>query len=496
MATGESQSKPSFSPRRKWSIGLNVVLIVLVVFSVVVMVNYLSRDYSTRFHWSTTSEHELAPLTVKLLHSLTNKVKITIYYDQNEPFYTTVLSLLGQYKSANSRIAIENVDYVRDAGAAQRVKLQYNLTFPSATNLVIFECEGRKRVLDGNALTSYTMEAVPSEKEREFRRKPTAFEGERMFTAALMDVTNPKRFIAYFLEGHREHRIESDETFGFMKFAAVAHENLIQTQPLSLLGTNTVPMDCNLLVIAGPRDEFQDFELEKVDQYLNQGGRLLALFNPASISRESGGEKTGLDKILAKWGVDLGNEIIEDPKHRVSPDGHDMLVTDFNPKHPIVNPLLDSGLYMVMPRAVGKKKSTTQSADAPHVEELAYTGPDAHAGNSQIPQRYPVAVAVEKGAIKGVITERGSTRMVVAGDSVFLTNSGIRTAPNRDFAGYALNWLLERTQLLEGLGPRSIIEYRIAMSQSQLQRVQWILLAAIPGGALLLGGLVWLRRRR
>jgi hypothetical protein len=104
--------------------------------------------------------------------------------------------------------------------------------------------------------------------------------------------------------------------------------------------------------------------------------------------------------------------------------------------------------------------------------------------------------AIEKGSIKGVITERGSTRMVVVGESVFLTNTGIRSAANRDFAGYALNWLLERTQLLEGLGPRSIVEYRIVMSQSQLQRVQWILLAAIPGGALLLGSLVWLRRRR
>src|SRR5262249_41652417 len=154
--------------------------------------------------------------------------------------------------------------------------------------------------------------------------------------------TNPKRLIAYFLQGHREHRIDSDETFGFMKFAAVAHENLIETQPLSLVGTNTVPMDCNLLVIAGPQDEYQDFELEKIDQYLNQGGRLLALFNPASISRENGSEKTGMDKILAKWNVELGNNIIRDDERKVS-GGEGMLVSDFNPKHPIVNPLLDSG---------------------------------------------------------------------------------------------------------------------------------------------------------
>jgi hypothetical protein len=72
----------------------------------------------------------------------------------------------------------------------------------------------------------------------------------------------------------------------------------------------------------------------------------------------------------------------------------------------------------------------------------------------------------------------------------------LRNLTNRDFAEYALNWLLERSQLLGGLGPRSIVEYSVVMSQSQLLRVEWLLLGAIPGGVLLLGGLVWLRRRR
>jgi len=496
MASGESISKPSFSPWRKWSIGLNVVLIVLVVFSVVVMVNYLSRDYFTRFHWSTTSKHELSPRTLTLLHSLTNKVKVTIYYDQNEPFYGTVVSLLNEYRFANPRISIENVDYVRDAGTAQRVKMEYNLGLPSATNLVIFDCEGRKKVLDGNALTRYVMEPVPNEKEREFRHKPTAFEGERIFTEALYAVTTPTLLNAYFLQGHREHPPESDAEFGFAKFVNVTKQNAIVPRPLSLLGTNGVPMDCNLLVIAGPRDALADFELEKIDQYLSQGGRLLALFNPVSINRETKSEITGLDKILAKWGIEIGNEIIHDFEH-TSPNGggQDIIVRDFNPQHPLVNPLLDSYLYLKQPRAVQKLKTSPQTADAPKVDELAFTGPNAKAGTSA-PQRYSLIVAVEKGAIKGVITERGSTRIVVAGDSVFLTNSGLRNLTNRDFAEYALNWLLERTQLLGGLGPRSIIEYRVVMSQSQLQRLEWILLGAIPGGVLLLGGLVWLRRRR
>jgi len=106
-------------------------------------------------------------------------------------------------------------------------------------------------------------------------------------------------------------------------------------------------------------------------------------------------------------------------------------------------------------------------------------------------------VAVEKGAVQGVITERGSTRLVVVGDSLFLANGWIDAAVgNRDLANSAINWLLHRTQLLEGVGPRPIKEYRILMSAAQLQRTQWILLGGLPGAVLVLGTLVWLRRRK
>jgi LPXTG-motif cell wall-anchored protein len=34
------------------------------------------------------------------------------------------------------------------------------------------------------------------------------------------------------------------------------------------------------------------------------------------------------------------------------------------------------------------------------------------------------------------------------------------------------------------------------MTQVQQRQVRWLLLAALPGGVLALGGLVWLRRRK
>ena len=79
---------------------------------------------------------------------------------------------------------------------------------------------------------------------------------------------------------------------------------------------------------------------------------------------------------------------------------------------------------------------------------------------------------------------------------MFLANHQIASAANRDFAGYAANWLLDRTQLLEGLAPRPVKEFQFVMTKTQFQRVQWLLLAGMPGSVLFLGALVWLKRRR
>ncbi|MCX6912200.1 MAG: hypothetical protein NT167_03940, partial [Verrucomicrobia bacterium] len=91
MAT-DPQSKPSFSPYRKWGMGLHVFFLVLVVFSVVVMANYISQEYSLRFHLSTRTAIELSPRTVGLLRSITNQGKVTLYYDvgDEESLYGTV----------------------------------------------------------------------------------------------------------------------------------------------------------------------------------------------------------------------------------------------------------------------------------------------------------------------------------------------------------------------------------------------------------------------
>jgi hypothetical protein len=484
------QSKPSFSLARRLGIGLQVFVLIALVFAVVVMVNYISRDYFLRFQTSAQHRIELAPLTVNLLKSLTNQVTITLYYDKKDPMFSTVSDLVKKYGDQNPKhVKVQEVDYLLDAGSAQKVKEEYGLG--ATTNLIIFKSSGNPKALPvpGSTLSDFAYENAPGG----FRQKLVAFRGETVFTAALLAVTESKSLHAYVLQGHGEHGIDSgDETDGYIKFAGLMGLYRIEVHRLDTLAALPgVPTNCDLLIIPGPRESIPPTELTKIEQYLDRSGsRLMVLLDASGLNRQA-----GLENILAKWGVRVGNKIVADPKCYSKDEG--VIVVSAFSVHPVVSPIFEqqTGICLVRPRPVLKVTSRGQPADAPHVQELAFTsdqgcfeGDETHKG------QIPLMVAVEK-SIPGVATDRGPTRLLVLGDSFCLANNCIRLLGNHNFAAYAVNWLTDRSHLVQ-IPPNPMADYTVYMTKSQLQSTELILLAGMPGGVLFLGMLVWLRRRR
>ncbi len=487
------EDRPSFTPGRKWRAGSSVVIGMAALLAIVMMANFIGHNYF--FRRVTVGSHtrvELSAQTLGLLKSLTNEVRITLYYDKSDPMFTTIEALAKEYHEASPRIEVEKVDYTRDTAGAQRIKAKYEkngMDTPGAKDLVIFDCEGRVKMVNGDALVETKLEAVPSESGREYEKRRIAFNGEMLFTAMLLAVKNPVPMNVYYLTGHREHAVgKDDDPFGYSKFIGLLMKNYLQAQPVSLV-TNGVPDNCNLLVIAGPSTRIPQIELDAIGGYLDTGGRLLVMFNFASTNNP-----TGLESLLAKWGVDVSPNVVLDPGNSPSRD-KDLIIRRFS-AHPVVNPLQQSAIYVYSPRMIAEVQQASTAADAPKVVPLAFTSKDSVLeGLSAPPAEYPIGVAVEKGAVAGVSSARGTTRIVVLGDSLVFENDLLDQAANRDLAAYAVNWLVDRLELIKGLGPKPITETRLVMTESQLKSAQWILLLGLPGAVLLLGTLVWLRRR-
>jgi hypothetical protein len=104
----------------------------------------------------------------------------------------------------------------------------------------------------------------------------------------------------------------------------------------------------------------------------------------------------------------------------------------------------------------------------------------------------PVAPAAE--SAEEDVSEGDGFRLVVFGDSDFLTDFEISNAGNLTLAMNAVNWLVVREHVL-GIAPRQIEQVSLFLSQQQLRTILLITLLIMPGAAIVLGVLVWRRRR-
>ena len=214
------------------------------------------------------------------------------------------------------------------------------------------------------------------------------------------------------------------------------------------------------------------------------------MFNFYSLQRPS-----GLESFLADYEFEVGINQVSDSKNEQSGESGLLLVEDLG-SHPITKPILGSRLQMVLPRSVGFPEPEEENDDPPPVSVLAHSSDSGQAvvqtqGNQGAVEkqgRIPLAAA-KVHANEG----QPPARIVVAGDSLFLGNSAFEAGANRDFANLTVNWLLERTHLLE-IEPRAVTEYRISLSRSEMTSITWVLLLLLPGGTLGLG-LLWWRRQ-
>lgn len=495
MGTLDPEERPpqaSFSPVRRLTIGVSVALSVIFAFAICAMVNYLAQHHAPRLYWGASNDYRLSSLTLGALQSLTNQVRITVFFDREHPVYPSVRAILREYAAASPRLTVEELDYTRNPSAAQEFRRRFPFTLGDDPDVVMFESGGHTKVVPARDLRDYDTRAFL---RGEPEARPVGFKGEQLFTSAINAVCEGRTRRVHFLEGHREHDFRSDAPqTGYRHLASVLEEDNIQVEGLSLHGMEDVPRDCELLVIAGARDPLPPGELRAIERYLRRGGRLMVLFHERA--------NTGLEGLLAEWGVSVEDTLVED---RPNSDNGVMIVSRFG-NHPVTRPLANSRLYLFLPRAVEPRAVANIHGAPAKIDPLLRSGTNGVAVTTFVGSSYryspddrrgeiPLAVAVERGALPGVAASLGTTRIVVVGESDFLANKLIQlSAGNRHFATSAINWLLDRSHLLGGIQPVPIRTYQVSLTPFEERMLRGLLLGVFPGAALALGFFVWWRR--
>jgi ABC-type uncharacterized transport system involved in gliding motility auxiliary subunit len=330
-----------------------------------------------------------------------------------------------------------------------------------------------------------------------------SFKGEEQFTSAILSLVAPDVPKVYFVTGHGEAALESGA--GAERSLRILEESLkrenMETADTSLL-SGEVPEDADVLAIIGPTRAYTEPEIEALDAFLDGGGRLLVALDPLI---EAGGtmRPTRLEPFLAERGVTVHDDLVVDPSRRLPfYDLSAVYLEDF-PSHPLTQGLEGFAVLFTVARSLAAEGEgatvVVQTSDEGWGETdlgMLLRGDPVELGDDDNPGPAAVGVAVEAAAAELEIedTDPVEYRLVVFGDSDFLTDIDISNAGNAVLAAGAINWLAAREDLV-GIPPRDVEQVSLFLTRQQMRNLLLLVLVAMPGAAIIAGILVWRRRR-
>lgn len=485
---------------------------ILLVALLLGIVNYFGWKYHKRFDWTSTALYSLSEKSEKVVQGLDRDVEIVVLISpqKSQGTYGPTRELLDRYAATSRRVKVRYVDPERNPVEAQQFARQFGLDRPS----VVFIAGDRKKVVDADDLAEYDYSAMG------MGGQPTiaAFKGEQKFTNALTQLGQTREPKIRFTTGHGEVPLDGLEERGLSSLHELLKGDGYAAEEWASLGQAAVPADTDLLVIAGPTANFVQPEIDAIGAYLDRGGRLLAMLDPVLSRTSPGLVGTGLEPLLAKYGVQVDNDIVVDPSNPLPGIGAETLFSNVYGQHPIVEPLSRPGLPMLV--SLARSVRAVSGPAGAKVTELLKTTPagwgetnfaaldKVNRDDADLPGPLALGVAVggdskppapaddDMPAPSPPAEDPKAPRLVVFGDSDLATNQfWSLNVGNSTAIANAVNWLVERKDLI-AIPPKKTEQAHLTLSGSQLWHVWILVLGVLPGLAIAAAIGVRMRRRR
>lgn len=460
-------------------------------------INYLAAIRFLRKDITNSNRESLAPETLAYLEKMDNPVTIYITTGPNsdDPSEKKVLedlrNLMRRFEFASIRdgkqmIEYEFVDVYRERMKTQELVNRYGL---QKEKVILVTSGDRRREVSGQDLY------------RVRDGQETLFRGEEIFLSAILDVAGSQRQKVYFLTGHGEMLLEDvDPVFGMSELRQYLLNHNLSLTYLDLAGSDKIPDDADLIVIASPQGSLAGYEVEKLRRYLTeQNGRLMVFLDP--------GRKHGMQDLFYDWGILVQDMLVIDPDAQARSSGGNTVIRHFG-KHELTEYLTSFALTALC----GPARPVREDPGAPvddrrKITELLASSKDSwgerhYRSNTRyrFHERYdvkgPVSIGVlsemKGGAELGINIKGG--KLFVMGSSDFVSNSKFLVHGNQLLMGNVFNWMLNRNRFLN-IAPKKIREYQIAMSENELWKSA-AYLSILPVFVLLLGMVVyWIRKK-
>lgn len=472
-----------------------------------------NRQLPLRADLTANQRYSLSEQTLLALKELSEPVKFYIFKMEapksGNPFVVRQIAEMQQHVAGiefvlqdfgrkNSKVTYEIVDVQEDPGLVK----QYNVQQP------------------------FTIVAVAGTKNRHIRpddyvsqqyvggRPQMVPQYEEALTTAMRSLVRQKTWKIVFTSGHQEKDPWDDSQTG----AGLLREGL-EKEGFTVVATNLilaggVPADCDLLVVAGPKDDFIEKEVAYVETYLMQG-------KPAFLmgERESG---TRYRELVSRWGADLGTTTVIDPQRLLRTGG---FMPDIEP-HRITRALSESKRQVALGTttplmrspAAGNRTDTNGNRFAAYSiypllksSSAAWAETDLDLGkgisHDTGEQRGPFEAALAITVWPAKSEEKDGKKTVTAGpakelniavfgDSDFISNWYLGEIPgNRDLFVNTANWAIGQEDRIT-IPPKTMKSYPLNLTEGERSFIAWFSLLVLPLAVIVVGISVYVRRKK
>ena len=462
---------------RQTRYGTNTGLMLAAFIGIMAMLNVVAAQNRIRWDMTAGGQYTLARQTITVLNELKEPIKVIGFFTANPALLGSrdqAQNLLTEYRVQSNLITYEFVDMEEKPGVAR----QYGVT--QAGTVVFAQGDRRKLVLSVS---------------------------EQDFTGAILNVTGTAQPVIYFIVGHGEHDLLSEENSGysFVRDGLIADNYLVF--PINLSSMTSIPDDAALLVIAGPKRAFLPPEIAMINEHLDDNGKLLFLADP--------GLPEEFAPMLARWGVAIQDGSLIDGASFVQPD---MTTPAIQGNQYVPSVITREIAATFFPGAIGMTVDIPEDDnDHVFVTALAISTFQSYLektlGTLEFDVNvdefgpFPLALSVEASKPIGqrpdspTVTAEGApdlgetyTRLLVFADSDFASNEFFYSLGNSDLFLNSVNWLTEQEQLIS-IRPKPAAFRRLVVTQRDWNVILYTTVGFWPMMVLLGGAFAWWRRR-
>ncbi len=484
------QRGASFLKSRKFKYGSVATGLTVAFVAVVIILNIifslLADTYSWKIDLTSYDLYSITDTTREIVNSLTEgeKIEMTVMYNEEE-YPQQFRETLKRINNLSERVDIKYVD----PDVNPQILTSFGTEFSIDEGAVVVKNKDRIRVVAFNDMV-----------ESDSSSGAVTYKIEEALSAAMLYVTKEEVPLIYFVTGHGET--------GYEAFMNLLANNGAEVEEVKLNQLTTFDEMARVMVICGPAMDYSEVEIRKVQDFLandyNYERDLFYFSNPESP------DLPNLDAFLSEWGIVINDDLVlETDNYSASTyatpaEAAPLYLIPGYAEADIDGIKIEANYLSVVP-ATSSITLLFEQSDLTGTAPLLTTSDGSYAKNVDAVNSYEKAEGDKAGpfTIAAVATRARYQDNVELCSHIFVAGSvKMLNATHMNFNGNS-NYLFEiykamvgEDELTEMMGASKTANNNVMTLDTAAIRVGSIVfIGVIPGIFLLIGVLVFIRRR-